>query len=430
MGFPASGARALPIGPQFNQPGGGLFAQPPASTGTGVAPSGFSYAPGYDQATNTLTSGNQIGFAPSGGALTQDASGGFKLLSPSGSGTTATFGSLQDAFNFMSSNQLDPTTGDYMAQQGGIGQYAQRQATPAPTLPRQLPQTMPQPLSAPSGFNVNQAAAGALQQAMGSTAGAITDPLRVSQYMNPYTQAVIERTQEDIERQRQMAANRLGAQASAAGAFGGSRQGVAEGVLAGEYGRMGADIAAQQRQTGYSQAMQSAMADRAARLGAAGQLAGLGQQAFGTGQAIQQQQAQQGLLQQVMQQQLIDAARGQYAGYTGAPMAATQAPLAALGVAPYPKSQVQSAQPGLFDYLTLGATAAARFCWVAREVYGEDNPKWLQFREWVIGYSPDWFFNAYGKYGEKLAAKVKRNPWMKKAIRPFMDLARKSLGYK
>mgnify|MGYP001056992510 CR=1 FL=1 len=390
MGFPASGARALPIGPQFNQPGGGLFAQPPASTGTGVAPSGFSYAPGYNQATNTLTSGNQIGFAPSGGALTQDASGGFKLLSPSGSGTTATFGSLQDAFNFMSSNQLDPTTGDYMAQQGGIGQYAQRQAAPqittaggisqggqqgyidpqgnfvpyggagasapAPTLPRQLPQTMPQPLSAPSGFNVNQAAAGALQQAMGSTAGAITDPLRVSQYMNPYTQAVIERTQEDIERQRQMAANRLGAQASAAGAFGGSRQGVAEGVLAGEYGRMGADIAAQQRQTGYSQAMQSAMADRAARLGAAGQLAGLGQQAFGTGQAIQQQQAQQGLLQQVMQQQLIDAARGQYQGYVGQPERSMGLPLEALGIAQRrPFGTTESAQPGLFSYLQFAA---------------------------------------------------------------------------
>jgi len=315
---------------------------------------------------------------------------------------------------------------------GGKGGEVSRQPVPQP-----VPATMPQPMPAPeitpasqSGFNVNRASAEALQQAMGGTLGAMRGPLQVGQYMNPYTQAVIERTQEDIERQRQMAANQLGAQAQAAGAFGGSRQGVAEGVLAGEYGRMGADIAAQQRQTGYSQAMQSAMADRAARLGAAGQLAGLGQQAFGTGQAIQQQQMQQGLLQQGLQQQLIDAARGQYAGYTGAPMAATQAPLAALGVAPVPQSTTQGMQPGLFDYLTLGATAAARFCWVAREVYGEDDPKWLQFREWVIGYSPDWFFNAYGKYGEKLAAKIKRNPWMKKAIRPFMDLARKSLGYK
>lgn len=385
MGFPAGGAIALPIGPQFNRLGGGFDfmspAQPPASTGT--APSGFSYAPGFNQATNTLTQGNTIGTAPSGGVLTQDASGGFKLLSPSGSGTTATFGSLQDAFNFMSSNPLDPTTGDYAPQ------AAPAPATPAPMrsfgvstdnplhirqrehdaavaargagLPRQLPQTMPQPLAAPSGFNVNQAAAGALQQAMGSTAGAITDPLRVSQYMNPYTQAVIERTQEDIERQRQMAANRLGAQASAAGAFGGSRQGVAEGVLAGEYGRMGADIAARQRQSGYAQAMQQAMADRAARLGAAGQLAGLGQQAFGTGQAIQQQQAQQGLLQQALQQRLIDAARGQYQGYVGEPERAMQLPLQALGQTPYPSTTRSATQPGLFSYLQFAAGLPGMF---------------------------------------------------------------------
>lgn len=202
---------------------------------------------------------------------------------------------------------------------------------------------------AAAGFDVNQAAAGALQQAMGGTMGAMTGPLQVGAYMNPYQQAVIERTQEDIERQRQMAANRLGAQATAAGAFGGSRQGVAEGVLAGEYGRMGADIAAQQRQAGYSQAMQSAMADRAARLGAAQQLAGLGQQAFTTGQTIQQQQAQQGLLQQALQQQLIDAARGQYQGYVGEPERSMGLPLQALGVVPYPSTTREAAQPGLFS---------------------------------------------------------------------------------
>jgi hypothetical protein len=28
------------------------------------------------------------------------------------------------------------------------------------------------------------------------------------------------------------------------------------------------------------------------------------------------------------------------------------------------------------------------FCWVAREVYGVDNPKWLQFREWMLEDSP------------------------------------------
>ena len=58
-------------------------------------------------------------------------------------------------------------------------------------------------------------------------------------YMDPYTQNVIDLGQQDIERQRQMASNTLGAQAEAAGAFGGSRQAVQEGVLAGEALRAG-----------------------------------------------------------------------------------------------------------------------------------------------------------------------------------------------
>jgi len=174
--------------------------------------------------------------------------------------------------------------------------------------------TAPAPQYAPvapqqQGFNVNQASASALQGALGSTQQAMRGPLNINAYANPYTSAVIDRTQQDIERQRQMATNTLGAQATAANAFGGSRQGVAEGVMAGEYGRMAGDIAAQQRQQNYSQALQAAMADRQARLGAASQLGGLGQQAFQTGQTIQQQQQQAGLLQQGIQQALIDAAK-------------------------------------------------------------------------------------------------------------------------
>ena len=225
-------------------------------------------------------------------------------------------------------------------------------AAPAPTMAAQ-PTAQTGAAYQPQPFNVNQAAAQSLQGAIGGTRQAMQGPLQVGSYMNPYTSAVIDRTQQDIERQRQMAMNTLGAQATAARAFGGSRQGVAEGVMAGEYGRMAGDIAAQQRQAGYTQAMDAAMRDRAARLGAASQLGSLGQQAFQTGQTIQQQQMQQGLMQQALQQSLIDAARQQYAGYTGAPQASLAAPLAALGVVPNQSTTTQSQQRGLFDYLTL-----------------------------------------------------------------------------
>jgi hypothetical protein len=61
------------------------------------------------------------------------------------------------------------------------------------------------------------------------------------------------------------------------------------------------------------------------------------------------------------------------------------------------------------------------FCWVAREVYGENNPKWLQFRKWMFTRAPQWFFDFYLKHGERIAAWLKRHPWAKVPIRIWMD---------
>jgi hypothetical protein len=192
---------------------------------------------------------------------------------------------------------------------------------------------------------------------------------------------------------------------------------------------MAGDIAAQQRQAGYTQAMDAAMRDRAARAAAASQLGGLGQQAFQTGQTITAAQERQGLMQQALQQTLIDAARQQYAGYTGAPQASLAAPLAALGVVPNQSTTTASSNPGLMSYLQMAAMLP-KLCWVAREVYGEDDPRWMEFRDWVVGHSPDWFFNAYDKYGAKFAKVVRKVPALKYIIRPFMDAKRKAIGYK
>ena len=50
----------------------------------------------------------------------------------------------------------------------------------------------------------------------------------LGQYTNPFESQVVQNTLGDIERQRQMSLNQTGAKATAAGAFGGSRQGVME----------------------------------------------------------------------------------------------------------------------------------------------------------------------------------------------------------
>ena len=65
-------------------------------------------------------------------------------------------------------------------------------------------------------------------------------------------------------------------------------------------------------------------------------------------------------------------------------------------------------------------------CWVAREVYGVDNPKWLQFREWMLTEAADILRNYYIEYGERIAEWIRNKPRIKAIIRKWMDSKIKS----
>jgi len=79
------------------------------------------------------------------------------------------------------------------------------------------------------------------------------------------------------------------------------------------------------------------------------------------------------------------------------------------------------------NYITAGAGLLGKaipggiFCWVAREVYGEDNPKWLQFREWMLTKASDNLRNFYTEYGERIAESIRNKPKIKSIIRKWMD---------
>ena len=60
-------------------------------------------------------------------------------------------------------------------------------------------------------------------------------------------------------------------------------------------------------------------------------------------------------------------------------------------------------------------------CWVAREVYGIENPKWVQFRNWMLNDSPSWFRKLYIKYGERFAKFISNKPVFKNIIRKWMN---------
>lgn len=205
--------------------------------------------------------------------------------------------------------------------------------------------------------------------------------MNLSQYMNPYTQQVIGAAQGDLNRSRQMAMNDVGQQATAAGAFGGSRHGLVEAETNRGFADASADMSAGLRQAGYQNAQQMALADIGNRMGAdqfnaatglqaqqmraqnmlnaSGQLGNLANLGFGFGQQTNAMQAQSGAQQQALQQMLIDAAKGQYGGFTNSPYQGLAALLSGTSGTPTPSSQTTSKKNGLFDFLTAGASILA-----------------------------------------------------------------------
>lgn len=107
----------------------------------------------------------------------------------------------------------------------------------------------------------------------------------VSSYMNPYIQGVVNPMMDVMQEQNQRQQQGVVGNAIAKGAMGGNRVGVAQGELARQQKLADNQALGQLYQQGYSGAMSAAQADKAAKLQAAGQYAGLGQTEMQTGLA-------------------------------------------------------------------------------------------------------------------------------------------------
>jgi hypothetical protein len=76
--------------------------------------------------------------------------------------------------------------------------------------------------------------------------------------------------------------------------------------------------------------------------------------------------------------------------------------------------------------VAVGAGAGAPgagVCWVAREVYGEADPRWRLFRSWLLTSAPEWFRDAYIAHGPAVAAWIHDKPAVKAGVRFLMDRA-------
>ena len=71
----------------------------------------------------------------------------------------------------------------------------------------------------------------------------------------------------------------------------------------------------------------------------------------------------------------------------------------------------------------LGGTLGGAYllCWVAREVYGLADPRWIRFREWLLTKAPKWLLRLYAKKGEKFADFIAPRPRLKTVVRFLMD---------
>jgi hypothetical protein len=83
-----------------------------------------------------------------------------------------------------------------------------------------------------------------------------------------------------------------------------------------------------------------------------------------------------------------------------------------------------SAQKTAGAWAAIGSLAGAIIgkCWVAREVYGSDNAKWVFFRDWLESDAPSWLDQLYEQEGERFAKFISDKPFLKNIVRKAMDL--------
>jgi hypothetical protein len=215
----------------------------------------------------------------------------------------------------------------------------------------------------------------ALTAGMGAAArGAYYDPQQVSapsflqgniqEYMNPYISEVEQRATSNAERALQQQMNQISGQAIQSRAFGGSRQGIAEGVAAAEGARGIGDLSAQLRSQGFQQAAALQQADQARQMQAslANQQAGLtsaglGLQGAGVLGTLAQQRQSLGLAdvgavgavgeqQQQQQQRQLEEAYARFVEQRDFPTQQLNLRLAAVGATPYGNTQTQTKTGG------------------------------------------------------------------------------------
>lgn len=182
----------------------------------------------------------------------------------------------------------------------------------------------------------------------------------MDQFMNPYTSQVIDQSLNNLEDARVKAINTGQEKAMQAGAYGGSRHGVADSLTNKAFADQAGQLASNLNMQNFNQAMnqfntqnQMGLAAAQNQLAGAGALSGLANMGFGMANTLDDKAYNRSEAQRMLQQQLVENAKQQFGGFTGAGQQGLGALLSALGIVPSQTTQTTGSQPGLFNYLTL-----------------------------------------------------------------------------
>ncbi|NKB39458.1 MAG: hypothetical protein GKR86_00100 [Ilumatobacter sp.] len=196
-------------------------------------------------------------------------------------------------------------------------------------------------------------ASGGLDRFQGGLLGNIND------YINPYYENVVNDTLGRMRDERTRSLGAVGDAATNAGAFGGSRHGLLESDVYAQFDRNANEYANRAASDAYTAGIGAYGQDLQGQLGLSGMQGQLGQQLFGVGNTIQNQQAGWGQVQQDMMNRILGGGADMWNQGVNSPYQIIDVMNAILGGDPRrgAMSGQTSSTPGLFDYLSLGAQA-------------------------------------------------------------------------
>lgn len=76
---------------------------------------------------------------------------------------------------------------------------------------------------------------------------------------------------------------------------------------------------------------------------------------------------------------------------------------------------------GALGSLGSAALMASMMCWVAREVFGAESPRWRSFRAWMLTAAPAALRQLYLRRGERFARLIRTRPQLRAAVRAWME---------